>query len=152
MTPETRINKNDLALRVALRKCYHNKCALSDEIIVDDFDVDHIIPASLKSKPSKLRERLAELGLPETFELDSLLNLIPVKRKWNRRKGDRDTGDRYTMMLLDHAASVAPKVIEEIQRFKRSVTVGQAKEVIRDISTRAAWTVWHTLRSYMTRS
>jgi hypothetical protein len=127
-----KVNKNDLAVRMALLKCYQGKCALTDEPILDDLDIDHIIPASLAKKPVKFQTYLSSLGLAETFEIDSILNLIPVKRNRNRQKSDKLPSQAWARFLLERAANLAPTVIEEIRRFKRLITVGQAKEVIRE--------------------
>lgn len=126
-----RIRKNDPIVRLALQRCYKRKCGLSGELILDDFDVDHIIPLSLKQHPDKLERLLVSLGLPRDFELDSVLNLIPAKRARNVEKGDRILDADRLRYLLGRAKDRSGEIVREIGKIRRLISVGDAKEVIR---------------------
>jgi 5-methylcytosine-specific restriction endonuclease McrA len=84
------VRKIDDVLRAALWEAYGAKCVYDRRPIdsLDDMEVDHVLPRSLWQGDSRLNGILAALGLPRTYDPNSLDNLVPARRGRNRQKGN----------------------------------------------------------------
>ena len=75
--------------RHAVYTVHGEKCYLCRKPIdMMTFEVDHLIPESLKDRPDDLRHALHQLGLGEDFDLNSYANWLPACRPCNEEKSD----------------------------------------------------------------
>ncbi|MCW5871834.1 MAG: restriction endonuclease [Candidatus Eremiobacteraeota bacterium] len=100
------------------------RCYLCHRIItLGDFEIDHIIPESLKEKPPELNGLLNLLGLPQGFDIDSAENWLPACRGCNRYKRDSQFEPTPLVQLtLQNAAAKADEVRARTIKFVNDKT------------------------------
>lgn len=75
------------AERYAVFTVHHERCWLCDlPVSLLEMEIDHIIPEHLEEDSKALAGVLHELGLPETFRLNSFENWMPAHRRCNEIK------------------------------------------------------------------
>lgn len=117
-----KVDPNNPAVRHAIWQSYNCKCFYCDEVIsITELELDHIIPKSLKKQPIKLENILNQQGLPLDFELDSLLNLVPVSRKCNSKKSDTVLSETILALNLEKAKSKINLINKNIFKYKENV-------------------------------
>jgi 5-methylcytosine-specific restriction endonuclease McrA len=108
-------------------KCYMCGAALT----MKTCEVDHIIPESLKDRPEDLRRVLKQLGLEETFDLNSYLNWMPSCRRCNSDKSDFVLEQiTHTLVLLQRAKTRAPKAEKFARRLVTDRKIYKAINVL----------------------
>lgn len=86
-----KVDVKDELVRQAIWEVYNHKCFYTgNPLKYSDMELDHIIAASYRNRPDKLKKALCECGFENDFELDSLYNLVPTSKYENRRKSDMD--------------------------------------------------------------
>lgn len=135
MKATDKIDKDYPAVRHALYISHNKKCAIKREKInLSDLHIDHIIPERLAKNPTDLKNYLKLVGKPEDFELNSILNYIPVSSKINLDKGGHTLEPEYARFLLDKASRLANTVINEIKNYKENNKMGKTIEELRAFS------------------
>lgn len=99
-----------------------------------ELDIDHVIPESL-ANDATLSPLLEKLGLPPTFSLSSVQNLVPAHRKCNLAKSSDMFKDSSTRFFL-HKAEQAAVNVQRIQashkrRNKADELISTVKEAMR---------------------
>lgn len=127
------INKRDPRLRYALWKAHEfREHYYGNELEFADLEVDHIIPASLKKNPEKLKEYLKLMNLDDDFEVDSILNYVPTNRFINNRKSNGLLPPAIAVFALNKAKSVSKKVVKYIELFDKDIKIN---EIITNLKT-----------------
>lgn len=82
-------NRNDHSVRWAIFQAYGQRDFYNERepIFYDTLEIDHLIPQELASEPEKLKDIITEIGLPTNFNINSIINLVPTKKKYNSTKG-----------------------------------------------------------------
>jgi hypothetical protein len=109
---------------IALWRAYEEVCVYCSKPIesLATLEVDHIIPASLCTRPEELRRLLDSLGTPD-LEINSYSNWLPAHgRPCNRQKGDQI----LPLPALLHYLSIAHKKLDRVVQEERKIR-GQAQ-------------------------
>lgn len=94
------------AERLAFLEVHGGKCFYTGVLLdASNFHIEHIIPERLAAKPAELKELLAKLELPSTFDIFGYENLAPVSSTANLRKGD----DLFEESTLRYFLALAAK-------------------------------------------
>lgn len=115
--------------RAAIWRAHERRCIYCTELVTfADLDVDHIVPSRLNDQPEELAKLLAEYGLRNDFDVDSLLNLVPSHRHCNlQKKGQVLPKSRalYFLSIAEDRHNKACKIELEIkeQALKDKFTV-----------------------------
>lgn len=105
--------------RIAIWTAHSKKCAYCEEPLnYADLEIEHIIPKSLRKKPTGLQKLIAQLALPADFDLDSLENLLPSHRRCNFRKKARIFSQANVRFFLEIAQEKLDVIKELIQNLK----------------------------------
>ncbi|MFE1949844.1 HNH endonuclease [Streptomyces sp. NPDC059524] len=116
-------------LKLALLKAWNYLCHMCQkEIAVAHAEIDHIVPRSLTGQALKDLKDL--FGLNDSFDLDDPMNLAPICRPCNMRKGD-ETFDAAPALLmqLKKARRHRDRVIRDCKSF------GSDTRVARDLQS-----------------
>jgi 5-methylcytosine-specific restriction endonuclease McrA len=117
---------NNAVLLAVLRPLWNYRCYWCNEpVSFRHMAVDHIIPRTVTAQ--RLTELKTHFGLPADFGVHRPGNLAPICTPCNTKKSSSDYG--HLPVLLDHlqrAATVAPKVIKQVQRFATLNELGPA--------------------------
>lgn len=100
-------------------KCGYQEIKLPGRPDGPDFEVDHIIPIELASRPQELKRVLEAFGRPHNFDLESSENLIPTTKLFNLAKGARTEGMPWRAVIehgLRRAEATAPNIQSEMRR------------------------------------
>lgn len=117
-----RVDSKAQSVRHAIWESYNYKCFYSDESIsIQDMELDHIIPQSLKEYPEKLKDIIKKQQLDPYFELDSLYNLVPAKRNINNRKRDIEFPPAILAIYLKKARMKVPLILDNIEKYKKNI-------------------------------
>ena len=117
-----RVDPNAQSVRHAIWESYNYKCFYSDESIsIQDMELDHIVPQSLKDYPEKLKEIIKKQDLDPNFELDSLYNLVPAKRNINNRKRGIELPPAIMAIYLEKARMKVPLILHNIEKYKKNI-------------------------------
>lgn len=118
----------NLVVRYAIWKCHNGKCYYSKEPIeFREVDLDHIIPLRLGDSPEELNDVLRDLNInPLSFQLDSIYNIVPCKPIHNKEKNGELFFKERALIPLQKAQKLAPKIIEEIEKFKTRKNLNQS--------------------------
>ena len=111
--------------REAIWLAHEKKCAYTGELIdVSNFHIDHIIPESLATAPTTLKNTITKFGLPVDFDIHGYGNLLPCQPRINFQKHDSILSQ--TPYFLSIAAEKKPKIEENLDRIKKRETKGKA--------------------------
>lgn len=113
-----RIKPDNKPMRFAMWKVYKKMdYYYKTPIDYGKMEVDHIVPEALFIEPEKLKKELENLGLPEDFEKDHLLNYVLSSRESN---GEKSNGGEKTIKLLalSKARNVYSKILNEIKKLE----------------------------------
>lgn len=103
--------------RAAIWLAWKRRCAYTGELLAfRDLDIDHILPADLASRPGEFEVLRKKLGLPETFNLNSVENYLPCGRMRNRQKANAIFDESATRYFLQLARQRLGNVRAEITR------------------------------------
>ena len=81
--------KFSAAEREAIWIAHGKKCAYTGKLLdVSNFHIDHIIPESLTKDPAALKNKIAELNLPDDFNIHGYKNLLPCWPGANYQKSN----------------------------------------------------------------
>ena len=81
--------KLSAAEREAILLAHEKKCAYTRKLLDEsNFHIDHIIPESLTKDPAALKNKIAELNLPDDFNIHGYENLLPCWPGANYQKSD----------------------------------------------------------------
>ncbi len=76
-----------ISRRAAIWRAHDQRCVYCTELVTySDLDIDHIVPYSLLEQKGQLDRLKEEYGLPQTFDVDALTNLVPSHRHCNLQK------------------------------------------------------------------
>ena len=122
--------------RRAIFEEWGGKCAYcSKPLDWDEFEVDHIIPETKKSKLDDLERIKQDYNLSREFDITSYNNLALSCRRCNNKKRDQDKTRGYLSMVLGEAESKAPKIEEKVKKmlakkpFKNTMELEEAVEI-----------------------
>jgi hypothetical protein len=103
-------------LRYAIWLAYGKKDAYGRGLIEDfnDLEIDHIIPKSIDE--IILRQKIAKYELGEAFTIDSIENLIPTSKAYNRLKAEIVFDESHERYFLGIAKGKKQKVEEELTK------------------------------------
>ncbi len=115
------------AQRFAIYTTHGEKCWLCEKAVdLTDMEIDHVIPESLEGKP-ELADILKNFGLPEDFDLNSYLNLMPAHDGCNRKKGGHHFKATPVIQLaLETCAKKEHRVEEALDAFLSERSLGIA--------------------------
>jgi len=82
-------------------------------IAFTDLDIEHIIPETRAQNAEEWAATKAEYGLPDTFDINSLANLVPAHHNpCNLNKGSRLFSPARARYFLEIAAGKEPTVLQ----------------------------------------
>lgn len=112
----------------AVYTVHGEKCYLCGALLtLKTMEVDHIIPESLLSNPTKLVEVLAAYGKPANFDLNSFENWLPACRQCNGKKLEKVFEPTpIVQLLLQNAAEKAAKAKDVHDRAIRDRDINKA--------------------------
>jgi hypothetical protein len=121
---------NDGALRAALLAAWEDRCAWCRRwIAVTETEVDHLVPQGVTGE--SLAGILTLHGLPHDYDVQATRNLVPSCRRCNRLKGAKPAPDApIVALVIQKAASVAPRVDEHAAKLLTDRSVGRALALI----------------------
>lgn len=101
-----------IELRYAIWLAYNKRCVYTEKLIEDfeDLEIDHILKKSMDKE--ELERKKIAYGLDESFHVDSIENLIPTFKMYNRLKSNfvfNESSERYFLGI----AIARRKMIEE---------------------------------------
>jgi hypothetical protein len=100
------------------------------------FEVDHLVPKSLTG--DKLDQALADYGLPVSFDIHALPNLVPSCRPCNGSKGNRPVrAAPLVVAVLDKAQERASKIAKRVAKFDRSGALDEIAALLEAIQPTA---------------
>lgn len=100
-------------------------------------EIDHIVSQELFRDPVRLRKKLEELGLPETFQKDDLLNFIPTRRGSNVNKY-KYANDSVIRSALAAARAKKEEIIRFVDLyFEEASAVDEAAKIAANITDEA---------------
>lgn len=127
-----KIDKKNSLVRQAIWEVHKNKsCYSNNPLELKDMEIDHIIPESYKNKKDNLERVIKECGLEDNFELDSLLNLVPISKNENRQKSDTEFGLAAKLYYLEIARKNAPVIEKTIEKLKRTRNFDKNKSMVK---------------------
>ena len=110
--------KFNLIERKTLYESYNGKCFYCKNLIyIKDTCIDHVIPEKLFSN----REDLKNIGLEETFEINSYYNWVPCCRKCNLEKGEILYEKNTILHYLGVIKNKVPKIILLEEKIKKTL-------------------------------
>lgn len=110
----------DQFTRRAIWEIYNYKCFYSGTPLeYSDMELDHIIPASYKDKPYELHRILQDCKLDDSFELNSLYNLVPTSRFNNNRKSDLEFNTVTLLYWLGLVREKVPSIEKKILNLRK---------------------------------
>lgn len=96
------------------QECYY----CHEPLRLKEVNVDHFIPERLLEAPAELKERLAELNLPPTFEINSYCNWLPIHNRCNLDKGGKAPARSMISMSilagLEKSAAEAERIAKRV--------------------------------------
>jgi hypothetical protein len=99
-------------------------------------EIDHLVPKSLAG--GELNRALADYGLPASFDIYALPNLVPSCRPCNGSKGDRPVrGAPIVVAVLDKAQQRAPEIRGCAAKFNRSSALDEVTALLHAIQPTA---------------
>lgn len=100
-------------LRIAIWVAYGKKDIYTGRLIenFDDLEIDHIIPKS--TDKTALKEKVNKYNLGGKFTIDSIENLVPTFKLYNREKSDINFDESSERFFLAIAKGKKSKVEEE---------------------------------------
>lgn len=114
------LNLKDQITRRAIWEVYNCKCFYTGAPLeYSDMELDHIIPASYKDKPVELKRIFKHCHLDNTFELNSLYNLVPTSKLNNNRKSDMEFDIAPLMYWLGLIKVKVPAIEKRIEGLKK---------------------------------
>lgn len=123
-------------LRVAIWQAYDYTDYYNGETIsFREMEIDHIVSQEIFKNPSRLKARLKELGLPENFQKDDLLNFVPTRRGPNVEKYKLQ-GDQVILKALSAARQKKERIIQKIDLFfSHANAVEEAAKIAANITS-----------------
>jgi hypothetical protein len=104
-------------VRVALWRAYERRCFFCETpVAFADVEIDHLIPESLTGDGSLVADLVPRLGLPSTFNVTSLRNLVPTHARCNRRKGGREFSEASLLFFFELTGTRLRRVESELER------------------------------------
>lgn len=101
-------------------------------LLFTSLEIDHVVPKSLTDE--KLNQALADYGLPSSFDIYALPNLVPSCRPCNGSKGNRPVpGVPAVLATLAKAKQRAPKIVKRVAEFKRSQALNEVTALLQAI-------------------
>lgn len=101
--------------RAALWQANERRCFYcGDPVAFAALEIDHIIPEG----GADCRQLIAELGLPQDFDMQSSHNLVPTHAHCNRRKSDHRFSKETLRYYLELAKARQPLVVKELDRLR----------------------------------
>lgn len=108
------------ACRIGVWEAHDRRCVYCREPIrYADLEIDHVLPASLASRPRDLAGLKAEYGLPGSFDIWGLANLLPAHQHCNARKSGHVFEKARALFFLELAASKAGRASYELERVEQ---------------------------------
>jgi hypothetical protein len=112
------INKNDALIRTSIWKTNNNKCFYCNEyVFFKDIEIDHIIHEKIPE--NRLLELKKSLNLDQSFDLNSLENLVPTHHNCNNKKSSLEFSENSIRYYREIWLKRIPIVEEEIIKLKR---------------------------------
>lgn len=113
----------------------HNKrCFYCDEVLLlRDCEIDHIISQDLKKKPDERKRRLNYCGLPQSFDIDSLMNQVPCHSICNKKKGSKRYSKNTVLHYIEQAKSKSQKVKQLENYYKAALQKDRGEGLIKMI-------------------
>lgn len=108
----------EIQRRYALWKAHDEQCAYTHEWVdFENVEIEHIIPKCEK----QLSMKIQKYDLGSDFDLDSLDNLLPVKRKLNGIKGKKPFDESHERFFLQMAKRKKPLVEKKLRDIQAKV-------------------------------
>lgn len=118
-------------VRFAVWKCHGHKCwVCAEPLRLLATVIDHVLPQSLKDEPARLASLLETLGLPKTFDLDGLENLLPICAPCNRRKSNRTFNAPQLMIVLQDLGTKVTWVASTAAKAKQDLSTDRILQAI----------------------
>ena len=123
--------------RYAFFHAWEGRCSYycGSRLVFADFEMDHIIPWHLSNDSMRWLNLLKELGLDETFNVNSDLNLRPTCRRCNQSKTGDVLPSPRLIFLLNEASKRASRIAElresvvtDRKRNNALATIGKAAD------------------------
>lgn len=117
-------------MRVALLSAWNNRCAWCRRAVaVDEIEIDHVLPESLKG--GDLLDALRLHGKPGSYDLQSTSNLVPSCRRCNNFKRARTPPNTPIIAIfLQRCDQVAEAVDRRAEGLKGKASVTRALKII----------------------
>lgn len=117
--------------RRAIFDAYTGRCLYTgDYLDISDFHIDHIIPESIKEKPTEFSELKKKLGLGDDFNINGYENLCATAPRINRLKSNHTGNPNNTRFYLDVALRNKNKIIDLISKIEKKISVGNLNNFI----------------------
>lgn len=122
MKKKRKYKTSDIDVRVAIWEVYEHMNSYAKDDLLDfrEMEIDHIIPQSAYEKPEKLKKILDTLRLPADFEMNSLKNYTPTRRKQNLGKSNKVSDNIVISQMaaaLNEAAEKEDKILKKIEEY-----------------------------------
>lgn len=109
-----------LPYRIGIWEAHGRRCVYCGELIrYADLEIDHVLPAFLADRPEELARLLSEYGLPGSFDIIELGNLLPAHRGCNSRKSGTVFRKPAILFYLELAASRKARALHEAENAQR---------------------------------
>jgi hypothetical protein len=134
------LDVSDQLNRQALWAAHDKRCCYCREPLrFAHLEIDHVVPANLRSKPEELAKCLRELELPHDYNLNCVDNLLPAHGNCNREKSGKLYGESSLRFFREVAGKGARKFSNLRERLSQQSTAEtDIAKVVNHISTGAA--------------
>jgi len=113
--------------RRAIRLAHRKLCVYCGEpIAFTDLDIEHIIPETRAQNAEEWAATKAEYGLPDTFDINSLANLVPAITTLQSQQGKSTFFACESRYFLEIAAGKEPTVLQ----YARAIVLEEGKEKV----------------------
>ncbi|EIE2367779.1 hypothetical protein LC013_002055, partial [Salmonella enterica subsp. enterica serovar Mbandaka] len=99
-------------------------------LLLDSFDIEHIIPENILERPDEWIELKKELGLDDGFDINGYENLVPARRRINGNKGATVLPKRALMYFLSFSMEKKKIVETFVEDFEKQSGIEKARHLI----------------------
>jgi 5-methylcytosine-specific restriction endonuclease McrA len=129
------MNKIPENRRRAILEAHRNKCVYCDQyVLLKNLHIDHILPKSLAADSIRFKQVLQDYGLPLSFDINGLSNLVPVCAGCNLEKKNHISAPTVLNYQIENARRLANKVMALEAKFNDEDAIGRSLSQIMSLS------------------